>query len=456
MRKTQSRSTSRRRARAFGAVKGPARDLVRGADEHIEKVRKAIWRQAFIAVGLAVTFRGLAAWNDLSARLGGDSASTPAIRAEPTSGSNILAAYALLGALLFALQVSVRSLNNETDITKQLDPAELGRRQMVEYIAVAAGSAAFGLGILCLYWYGNWAARLDLFRVIGPIGASVVLAAISADIVVTTEAPHNSRLRMELEKQALRKAEEAYGRVPQVTEGLKPGLVAFRVVFLVLAVSAASWMAWFFVLRGAPAEQVIASAVFAVIATLLTCWASVEATAFLARREVLQSFFTITMAILILILYAGETFLAFFQDMGQNSLQAVYRTVLASVALYFGPAILTPLLSLRGFNGNRPGVLVILASLRLRRRVKAIQDAAIKRDERSKLDPAKRRRCRRARTALWLSPLPLAPQLLLRVSDVGRPPDENKYLRRLATTASYAFSSLYLIVALCAVIFWMK
>lgn len=456
MKRTVRRPSNKRRPRALGAVKGPTRDLVRGADEHIDRVRKAMWRQALVAVGLAGIFWGLSTWNDLSARLGGDVASPPAIRAEPTSGSNILAAYALLGALLFALQVSVRSLNNETDVAKQLDPAELGRRQMVGYLAIAAGIAAFGLAILCLYWYKGLGTQVDLFRVIGPVGASVVLAAISAETFVTTEAPLNSQLRRELDGLTLRKAKEAYGRVPQVPEDPKIGFLAARTIVLVLAVSAVSWTAWFLVMRDVRPELAIASAIFTLVATLLVCWTCITATTSLARKEVLQSVATVTMAILILVLYAGESWLASFRAAGQESWSAVYRPALASVALYFGPAILAPLVSLRGFTGDRPGVLVILAALRLQRRIKAIQDAATKEDERSKLDPAMRKRWRRTWTAVWLSPLPLVPQLLLRVSDVGRLPDENRRLRRLAMILSWVFSGTYVLVASWAAIVWMK
>lgn len=439
---------------ALGEAENRTRDLVRGADEHIGLVRKAMWRQAIIAALIAGTIWGLSAWNDLSARLGGDTATSPSIRAEPTSGSNILAAYALLGALLFALQVSVRSLNNETDVLKQLDPAELGRRQMVGYLAITAGIAAFGLAILCLYWYGDFGGRLDLFRVIGPVGASVVLAAISAETFVVTEAPRDSQLRTELEEQTLRKAREAYARVPHVAEDVRYGLIATRTIVLVLVVSAASWGAWVLIMRDARPGLSIATAVFALIATLLVCWTSISATASLARREILESAATITMTVLILFLYAGESWLAFFQATGQESSSAVYRTALASVVLYFGPAVLAPLLSLRGFDGTRPGVLVVLASVRLRRRITAIQDAAARADEKAKLDPAVRRRRRQVRTAAWLSPLPLVPQLLLRVSDVDRLPDENRRVRRVAATLSWGFISAYVLVGSWAVIVW--
>lgn len=445
---------SKKRRQTLDAVENPTRDLVRGADEHITRVRKAMWRQAIIAVMIAGTILGLSAWNDLSARLGGDTASSPAIRAEPTSGSNVLAAYALLGALLFALQVSVRSLNNETDVAKQLDPAELGRRQMVGYLAIAAGIAAFGLAILCLYWYGDFGGRLDLFRVIGPVGASVVLAAISAETFVVTEAPLDSQLRRELEAQTLRKAEEAYARVPQVAGDLRSGRVAARAIVLVIVVSAISWTAWVLVMRDAHPGLMLATAVFALIATLLVCWTSVSATTSLARRETLESAGTITMAVLILVLYAGESWLAFLRATGSESSSAVYRTALASVALYFGPAVLAPLLSLRGFNGSRPGVLVVLASLRLRRRIKAIQDAAAREDGKANLNPADRKRQLRARTALWLSPLPLVPQLLLRVSDVGRLPDENRRVQRIATILSWAFTVVYVLAGVWGAIVW--
>ncbi|MBY0175548.1 hypothetical protein [Curtobacterium herbarum] len=456
MKRTLSRPKIKRRPRGLGATAGLTRDLVTGADEHIDRVRKAMWLQGFIAVGLAVAFRGLLAWNDLSERLGSDATSSPTIRIEPTSGSNILAAYALLGALLFALQVSVRSLNNEPDLAKQLDPAELGRRQMVGFLAITAGIAAFGMAILCLYWYGDVGSQLDLFRVLGPIGASVVLAAIAADTFVTTEAPLNSQLRMELEKQTLRTAEEAYGRVPRLPEDLNLGLVAARAVILVLTVSAISWTAWLLAMRDAQLGLAVAGAVFTLIATLLVCWTSITATASLARREILQSATTITTAILILVLYAGASWVPFFQATGQDSEPAAYRTALASVALYFGPAILAPLFSLRGFNGNHPGVLVILAARRLQRQIRAIQDAAAKEHEKLKLDPAVRKRKRRARAALWLSPLPLVPQLLLRLSDVGRLPDENQRDRRLAMILSWAFSGTYLLVAVHAAIVWMQ
>lgn len=438
------------------AVEKRTRLLVKGADEHIDRVRKSMWRQALTAIGLAVTIWGLSAWNDLSARLGGETTSSTAFRVEPTSGSNILAAYALLGALLFALQVSVRSLNNETDVTKQLDPAELGRRQMVGFLAFTAGVAAFGLAVLCLYWYGGLGTRVDLFRVIGPIGASVVLAAIAAETFVVVEAPLESQLRRELEEQTLRKAEEAYGRVPQVPATLRVGVVTVRAVVLVLLVAAISWTAWFLLMRDARPGLSIATAVFALIATVFVCWTSITATASLARREVLESVGMITMAILILFLYAGESWVAFFQASGQESWSAVFRTALASVALYFGPAALAPLLSLRGFNGTHPGVLLVLSSLRLRRRIKAIRDAAARAAEKAKLDPAAKKRRQRVWAAVWLSPVPPTPQLLLRISDVGRLPGENRRLRLVAATLSWAFMAAYALGTLWAAIVWVK
>jgi hypothetical protein len=445
-----------RRRSAPHAVEDSTRHLVTGADQHIDLVRRAMWRQAIVAVLLAGAIWGLSAWNDLSAHLGKGTTPSPTIRAEPTSGSNILAAYALLGALLFALQVSVRSLNNETDVAKQLDPAELGRRQMVGYLAITAGIAAFGLAILCLYWYGDFGGRLDLFRVIGPVGASVVLAAIAAETFVVTEAPRDSQLRLELEAQTLRKAEEAYDRLPHVTEPLHAVHVTARVVVLVLVVSSASWAAWALVIRDARPWLMVAAAFFALIGTLWVCWTTVTASTSLARRATLEAVGIITMSVLILVLYAGESWLAFSRAMRVGSEPAVYRLALASLVLYLGPAVLAPLLSLRGFDGSRPGILLVLASLRLRRRVEVIKNAAARENSEARLSPAERKRQRRARAALWLSPLPLVPQLLLRVSDVDRLPSENRRVRRTAAILSYGFIGTYVLAGVYGAIVWAK
>jgi hypothetical protein len=447
---------NQRRRFAPHAVEDSTRHLVSGADQHIDLVRRAMWRQAIVAVLLAGAIWGLSAWNDLSAHLGEGTTPSPVIRAEPTSGSNILAAYALLGALLFALQVSVRSLNKEPDVAKQLDPAELGRRQMVGYLAITAGIAAFGLAILCLYWYGDFGGRLDLFRVIGPVGASVVLAAIAAETFVVTEAPRDSQLRLELEAQTLRKAEEAYDRLPHAAKSLRAVYVTARVVVLVLVVSSASWAAWALVIREAPPGLMIAAAVFALIGTLWVCWATVTASTSIARRATLEAVGIITISVLILVLYAGESWLAFIRAMGTESEPAVYRIALASLVLYFGPAILAPLLSLRGFDGFHPGILLVLVSLRLRRSVETIKKAAARESGEARLSPAQRKRQRRARTALWLSPVPLVPQLLLRVSDVDRLPSENRRVRRTAAILSYGFIVTYGLAVVYGAIMWAK
>jgi hypothetical protein len=445
----------KRRRQGRGLDEKFAWTLVQGADEHIERVGKTIRFQALVALGLGATIWGLSAWNDFGARIGGDTASPPAIRVEPTSGSNILAAYALLGALLFALQVSVRSLNSETDVMKQLNPAELGRRQMVGFLASTAGLASFGLAVLCLFWYGGFGERLDPFRVIGPIGASFVLAAISAETLIVAETPFEPQLRRALEKRRLCRAKEAYRRLPPLPEGVRTGRIVIRAIVLVLVVVAASSTAWVVVLRDAPLKLAIASAVLALFATLLVCGASVAATASIARRHALESLGIIMVTFLLLVGYSVESWIASNRAFGPGSSLTAQKTALASAALWFLPAILAPLLSLRGFDGKRPGVLVLLASRRLQRTITALENASSCEEGKSEPDPARTLRRRRVWTAVWLSPVPLVPQLLLRISDVGRLSDEDRRLRQVAAVLSWTFVGSYTLVASCAATVWM-
>ncbi len=418
-----------------------ARRLVEGADEYVRLVGREVRRYAITALILTAGLVILVLVSYFGDRMGGDTKAVVATLGRPTSTDNILTAYTLLGALLFALQVGVRSLNKDGDFLSQIEPAEVGRRRMVRALASASGIASFGVTILCYYWFIRPDQQVDLFRTLGPVGASIVLAVVAAETAVAADLPNDPRLREALEKRSIREATHAYVRLPRRT--LK--YPHTRLLVLIIFASAVPWGAWLFALGRPEPGVMFAAGMLSALAAAASCWALISISTAIAQQQILESVFQITMLILGLAIYTLTGWVAFAPALDSHSWAPILTSGVASALLFFGPAVLMVLISLRSSSTGKPGVIVAFASRKLGKTRDRVKQATTKIEKAS--DEARRRRRRRLyfTWALVLSILPALPQVLIRVGCAGNKEGEYKALATSALWTSGLLSIGYVV-----------
>ncbi|WP_250367730.1 hypothetical protein [Curtobacterium citreum] len=412
---------------------GAAADLVRGADDHAARVRSVVVKQAVISLGVALFIGLLLAFNEFSAGaaqgpIGG------AVRTEPTSGANVMAAYALLSGLLFALQVSVRSLNKESDLTEQIDAAEAGRRRTVAFLAVVAGMSAFWLCYLCLWWFARPGDEIDLLRILGPVGASIVLAVVSAETFVAAELPDDPILRRAVQQRNLTAAVEARGRLPSGGERA----AYLRAVLLISLVSVSCWLVWWLVAGQERRRLIIGFALVALSVTIGCFFTTISAVVAVARRQVLDGVMVIVMPVLILVVYGGTTWLALATSRDAADFGDAYGQLVGCIVVFLGPPALIALVSVRGQGDGLVGVVIVFAARRL--------DRAVERADEALGEVSPRRTASPSLVAAWFFWLPVVPQLLLRVAKAGGDGDEHPMRLRIVAALSWTCLAVYCVV----------
>jgi hypothetical protein len=421
--------------------------IIKGADKHVLRVRDEVKRQAFLALGLTAGFAALIWFSNFIQTHAGEAPASTHIVLRPTSGSNILAAYALLGALLFGLQVWIRDLNRDADLLKQIDDAEAGRRRIVSVLSASAGAAGFMLSILCLYWFVQSPLEIDYFRVFGPAGASLVLAFVSAETLVAAELPDSPRLREALQKRGMRTATRAFSRLPRK----KPTFLLLRCVSVVLGASTVSWLGWFVCAESPNVRLCILAAAVSVVVASITFVVLIFVVVARARRRYLDGVMTVAMYLLILIAYALSSWIAFMELWGPDASSGVYRAALASLSLYLWPVVLIPIVSARTRSDGVPGVILYFASRKLWRIRQLVREGIDKANGKAQ---AKSGRRSLLLAAAWFSCIPFLSHVLIKKGRVGLEAGKHETLIRTAHCLSWAFLVAYVISAYVVALVW--
>lgn len=162
--------------------------------DEIDRHGRAIWTEVAkgtVIVGAVIAFGCFLLWS----RSVGDPAVSYSLRmtAEPLTGSAILGIYTAIAATVFAIRIGAR--NPKSNRRRRSDAREIASNSFLAIFSFGCLLASISIGIMALIWLNSPPRSLDIVRTVLAIGASLLLALVSAESVLLTRQDDTSSIR---------------------------------------------------------------------------------------------------------------------------------------------------------------------------------------------------------------------------------------------------------------------